>query len=114
MAHPIVLNESRLLAVNDHVHAEPSLVESALGLEFIQSCERGYSENRHGKYVEKGSYRDGGLHTKCREQSRTEWLSHDLVSVASRVCTLDIGVVLVDREIVWRNPAQPDVSFEVG
>ena len=47
------------------------------------------------------------------EERRSELLRDNRVSVAPRVCALDVGVVLVDGEVIRRNPRQSDISSKV-
>jgi hypothetical protein len=69
--------------------------------------------DRKGKYVKESTDGDWGLHSEFGEKCRSELLRDDLVSVGPRVCTLYVGVVLVDGEVIRRNSRQSDISPKV-
>ena len=48
------------------------------------------------------------------EEGRAELLFYERVSVARWVDILDVGVVLVDGEVIQRGSSQSDISSEVG
>jgi len=113
MTDPAVLNETRLLGSDDQIHAEPALLEAALGPKLVQPRERRGRDDRKGKYVKESTDGDWGLHSEFGEKCRSELLRDNLVSVASRVGALYVRVVLVDGEVIRRNSRQSDISSKV-
>src|SRR5690242_3716903 len=113
MTDPVVLDESKSLGIDDHVHAEPALIEASLGPKFAELRERRRRQNRQGKHIEERTDGNRGLHSKLGEQRRSELLRDDRVSMACRVGALYVGVVLVDGEVIRRGLPQRDFSSEV-
>src|ERR1700757_884550 len=113
MTHPALPQETRLLGSDDQIHAEPTLLEAALGPKLVQPRERRGRHDRKGKYVEESTDGNWGLHSEFGEKCRSELLRDNLVSVAPRVCAVYVGVVLVDGEVIRRNPRQSDISSKV-
>src|SRR5437870_2074024 len=76
----------------------------------LQPRERRRGHDRKRKHIEESAGRDRGFLSKRGEQSRSELLCDNRVSVAPRVCALYVGVVLVDGEVIRRNPSKSDIS----
>src|SRR5262245_62018094 len=111
MTDPAVLNETGSLGLDNHVHAEPALVEAALGPNLLQPRERRRRQHREGKHIEEGANRNRGLHFKLGKQSRSKLLCDNGVSPAAGIGAVHIGVVLVDREVI--RSARPSVTFRL-
>src|SRR5207249_6853234 len=108
-----VLDEPRPVSFDDHIHAEPARLEAALGPDLVQPRQGGRGHHGKGKNIEEGTDGDRGLHSKHGEECRPELLRDNRVSVAPRVCALYVWVVLVDGEVIRRDPRQCDVSSKV-
>src|SRR5262245_21590426 len=106
MASPVVLDESGSFGFDDHVHTKPALVKAALGAKLVQPRECGRGKERHGKHVKEGPDGNWGVHSKRGEKRRAELLLDYGVSVPTRVCTLYVGVVLIDGEVIGRHRSQ--------
>src|SRR2546428_9155925 len=113
MTDPVVLDESKSLGINDHVHAEPALIEASLGLKVAELRECRRRQNRQGKHIEERTDGNRGLHSKFGEQGRSKLLRDDRVSMACRIGVLYVGVILVDGEVIRRGLPQGDCSSEV-
>ena len=113
LSDPIVLDEATFLGVDDHIHPESSLVEAALGPKLAQLLKGGCRQDGHRKLVHKRTGRQGGRKTGLGEEGRAKLLFYERVSIARWVNILDVGVVLVDGEVLRRGPSQRDVSSEV-
>ena len=112
-ADPIVLDVPTFFDVDDHVHPESTLVEAALGLKLAQLLEGGCRQDGHREQVQERTGGQGGSKTGLGKEGRTKLLLDDRVSVACWVDILDVRVVLVNGELIWRGPSQRDVSSEV-
>src|SRR5215207_5996423 len=112
-ADPIVLDEAIFFGVDDNVHPEAPLVEAALGPKLAQLLEGGRRQDGHRKQVHKRTGGQRGRKTGLGEEGRAELLFYERVSVARWVDVLDVGMVLVDGEVIRRGPSQGDLSSEV-
>src|SRR2546426_10600972 len=102
MTDPVILDESKSLGIDDHVHAEPALIEASLGPKFAQLRECRRRQNRQGEPTEERTDGNRGLHSKLGEQGRSEVLRADRVSMPCRIGVLYVVVVLVDGEVIRR------------
>jgi hypothetical protein len=55
MTNPAVLDEPRAFGSDDQIHAEPALLEAALGSKLVQLSERRGRLTEKGEYVEEST-----------------------------------------------------------
>src|ERR687898_540674 len=109
---PLVLHESTLGAIDDHVHAEPADVEAALRFEVAQLVQGRSGEDAERVEVEERVFGDGGGEPPLVEERRTELRFDDLVAVSVGIVVLQVRVVLIDRVAVLRGAGQLYVAPE--
>jgi hypothetical protein len=113
MTDPAVLDEPRPLGADDDIHAKPARLETTLGPQLVQPRECRRRHDREWTDIEERTDGDQGRHAERGEQRRSELLRDHRVSVAPRVCALDVGVVHVDGEVIGGNPRQSDIAPKI-
>src|SRR5215218_769838 len=109
---PPVLHESTLGGIDDHVHAEPADVETALWFEVAKLVQGRSGEDAERVEVEERVFGDGGGEPPLVKERRAELRFDDLVAVSFGIVVLQVRVVLIDRVAVLRGARQLHVAPE--
>ncbi len=112
MTHPVVLEKTGFAGSDDHVHAKPALVETAIGSQFIQSLQCRGGQNGHRTQVEERTFGNRGREACLGEESRSELALDKGVSMACRIEILDVGDVCIDGKILGSAPNQCHFAVE--
>ena len=109
-ADPIVLHEPGFFGVNDDVHAEPALIEPALGLEFTQLLERGRRQDGHREQVEERP--DGRRKPGLSEEAAPSFCSTTVSRWPAGSTSSISGWYWSMVKVLRRSPGQGDISLK--
>ena len=111
--HPAVLDEPRRRRPDNHVHAEAALVDQALRPTGTQLLERRRGQHRYRKEVEERPHRHRRRHTGVGKERRSDLCLDHRVAMPGGVGALDVGMILIDREILGGSSSEGDLAAEV-